>query len=546
MPRSMVDDLHAQALHRAHELCQETPRGRALRLDAKEYGGVIFDPLPELLLLVASEGGVLSLELFLGGLGNPFLGLLVVVRDGKSKREGRDDGRKEDGQDDGGVEVDADDAAVDRKYRNDKGELSLGRHGEAGDEAVAQVDVREALGLVEVWNDKTRKDLAQEGDAEHQALPDDGAVAKVADGDLEADGGREEDAHQPLEDALELADEDVMEVVAAAEGQAGDEGAHEEAGLGVVGGGHQAEEEAEHDGQLDRGAFLLGPHLGQHVPIEQAGEPRQRKVSAQTQEQKGRYDRNDEIRHADGTGQGREEGQYDEGDHVVDDGGADDELPDGGVDDLALPEDVHGDAQRRRAEAAAGGDGALGVDAQGEGDAYADADGQDGTDDGNDQAAGADELQHGNVDVDAGLEDQQDQANLSQHNERLRIGHVVRHGRPQYDPRKDLPDQAGHLEDPLRERPHDVDEGEEEDGGVQVGEGDVDAELGMVLLVTSAEGVVRHVAGSVDFGLFGQEARIRTRTVLIIGTERTAAEAAEDVGHHVPKERLGFERHVVY
>ena len=58
----------------------------------------------------------------------------------------------------------------------------------------------------------------------------DGAVAKVADGDLEADGGREEDAHQPLEEALELADEDVMEVVAAAEGQAGDEGAAAAAG----------------------------------------------------------------------------------------------------------------------------------------------------------------------------------------------------------------------------------------------------------------------------------------------------------------------------
>mmetsp|Transcript_10845 Transcript_10845/g.30477 ORF Transcript_10845/g.30477 Transcript_10845/m.30477 type:complete len:205 (-) Transcript_10845:1468-2082(-) len=97
MPRSMVDDLYSQALHGAHKLCEETPTGLALRLDAKEHSGVILDTLPKLLLLVVSAdaaiGGVLVLELFLGGLGDLFLCLLVVVRDSKSKQEGWDDGR---------------------------------------------------------------------------------------------------------------------------------------------------------------------------------------------------------------------------------------------------------------------------------------------------------------------------------------------------------------------------------------------------------------------------------------------------------------------
>ena len=140
--------------------------------------------------------------------------------------------------------------------------------------------------------------------------------------------------------------------------------------------------------------------------------------------------------------------------------------------------------------------------------------------------------------------------NLSQHDKRLRIGNIVRHGRPEDDPRKDLPHQTRHLEHPLGDGTHHVDERKEDYGRVQVGEFDVDAELG-VMFVISAQRVICYVAGSVDFGLGGQEARIRTRTavrVIIIGTEeRTAseAEAAEHVGDRVPEERLGFERHVL-
>mmetsp|Transcript_10845 Transcript_10845/g.30476 ORF Transcript_10845/g.30476 Transcript_10845/m.30476 type:complete len:406 (-) Transcript_10845:118-1335(-) len=400
------------------------------------------------------------------------------------------------------------------------------------------MDVGKSSRLVEVRNKEASENLPQKGNTKHQALPDDCTVAKVADGDLKADGGGEEDAHQPLQDALELADEDVMQIVAPAEGQTGDEGAHQETGLGIVGGGHQAQEQAQHNGQLDRSAFLLR-HLWQDEPIEQAWEPRQGDVSAKAQEQDGRYHGHHQVHDADRAGKGREERQDDEGNHIVDDCGANDELTDGSVDDLALPEDVHGDAQGRRAEAAAGRNGALGVDAQSKGDGYADADGQDRSDDGNYQTAGTDELQHGNVNVDAGLEDQKDQANLSQHDKRLGVGDPAGDGRAQDDPREDLADQAGHLEDALGEGPHHVDEGEEEDGGVQVVERYVDAELGMVLSVAAAAaaaiavvGLVRHVAGIVDLGLLGQEA-VRIRT----------PKAAEGVGRDVPKEWLDFERH---
>ena len=126
-----------------------------------------------------------------------------------------------------------------------------------------------------------------------------------------------------------------------------------------------------------------------------------------------------------------------------------------------------------------------------------------------------------------------DSPNLAQHDKGHGIGHPVGHGRSQYNPRKDLPDEAGHLEDALRKGPHDVDEGEKNYRGVQIVEGDVDAEFGVVLSVVSAVavgfavvGLVGHVAGIVDVGLFGQESVVRIRAA--------PTAAAEDVGQDVP------------
>mmetsp|Transcript_29285 Transcript_29285/g.64566 ORF Transcript_29285/g.64566 Transcript_29285/m.64566 type:complete len:89 (+) Transcript_29285:1471-1737(+) len=88
------------------------------------------------------------------------------------------------------------------------------------------MDVRKATSLVEVGHEEAGEYLTQESDAEDEPLPNDCAITKVADGNLKSDGGREEDSHQPLKDALELPNEDVMEFVAATEGKTGDEGTH--------------------------------------------------------------------------------------------------------------------------------------------------------------------------------------------------------------------------------------------------------------------------------------------------------------------------------
>ena len=127
--------------------------------------------------------------------------------------------------------------------------------------------------------------------------------------------------------------------------------------------------------------------------------------------------------------------------------------------------------------------------------------------------------------------------NLAQHNKRHGIGHPVGDGRAQYNPRKDLADQTGHLEDALGERPHEVDEGEEDYRGVEIVKGDVDAEFGVMLSIVAAVavvGFVGHVAGIVNVGLLGQESMVRIR----------AAAKAKGVRHKVPQEGLNLERHI--
>ena len=137
------------------------------------------------------------------------------------------------------------------EHRDHERELALGGHGQAGDEAIPEVQAVELGRVVEVGHDQPNRKLPYEGEREQHADADanDLPVDEVLDGDLEADAGREEDAHEPLEEALELRHEAHVDVVVpAAEDEAGDEGPHEEGGLGVVRGGHEGEEEEEEAG----------------------------------------------------------------------------------------------------------------------------------------------------------------------------------------------------------------------------------------------------------------------------------------------------------
>ena len=53
--------------------------------------------------------------------------------------------------------------------------------------------------LVEVGDQEANSNLPQQSKGEQTALPDNGAIAKVGDRDLEPDGRSKKDAHEPLQ-----------------------------------------------------------------------------------------------------------------------------------------------------------------------------------------------------------------------------------------------------------------------------------------------------------------------------------------------------------
>ncbi len=66
---------------------------------------------------------------------------------------------------------------------------------------------------------KPHGQLPQERQGEKQPITDHAQVREVLDRDLKSDARREEDAHEPLEQALELRHESHVHVVIAAEYQ---------------------------------------------------------------------------------------------------------------------------------------------------------------------------------------------------------------------------------------------------------------------------------------------------------------------------------------
>ena len=110
----------------------------------------------------------------------------------------------------------------------------------------------------------------------------------------------------------------------------------------------------------------------------------------------------------------------------VNDDGADNELPSGRVDYLALAEDVHDDAQVGGAKARPDSKGPDEVCADGDHHQEGEQDEQDAPCDRDDQAAAPDQLQRHQDNVDPRLNHQQDQPDLAHHHKRDGVRHVRR------------------------------------------------------------------------------------------------------------------------
>ena len=85
-------------------------------------------------------------------------------------------------------------------------------------------------------------------------MADDGKVAEVAHGYLEADRGGEEDLEQPVEHTLHLLGPRPVHVIVGAEAEAGEECAEQVRRAERVAERHQADGEAEHLGRRGGGS----------------------------------------------------------------------------------------------------------------------------------------------------------------------------------------------------------------------------------------------------------------------------------------------------
>ena len=139
--------------------------------------------------------------------------------------------------------------------------------------------------------------------------------------------------------------------------------------------------------------------------------------------------------------------QQDQRDHIVDDGSRDDELPAGRVQLLANLQDVQGDGHGGWRQGSTHSEGLYDVDAgDPEGEGGADPQRERTAYRGHDQPLAPDLLEHGQVDLEAGLQDQQQQAHLADEGEGQGEGHHVQQLWAEHHAHDHLPDQAGDLD----------------------------------------------------------------------------------------------------
>ena len=283
-------------------------------------------------------------------------------------------------------------------------------------------------------------ELADDRAAQQQRLHEDVRARDGRDGDREADGAGEEEAHEPVGDALHLAVPGLVDDVVAAEAQAREERAQQLRRARVLARGDQ-----EHGHEEQGPEHGLGP-----VPL---GDPRQHGVledpghDAHGQKTDGA----DEHDHGgDGHDVGRGAAAVDEVLHareqrdvhdLVDRRGRDDELADGLVQHGPDPQDVQRDARRDGRHGRADDEG-LGVRrAPGLGDGEAEAQGQRGAHGADGEAARAQNLEQLDVDHEADLQRVEHEADLADDLQHRGVGHEVEEVGPEDDARDDLSDE---------------------------------------------------------------------------------------------------------
>ena len=116
-------------------------------------------------------------------------------------QEGRVDGRQQHCKHHRTVSVRVKRARLPRGRRHDEGEFTPRAHGETNDLRCAQLE-----GL----SKGTGGDLAECHQQKHRGAPQHAPVPQVTDGDLEADGARKEDPHEPPENVLHPTLPDVL------------------------------------------------------------------------------------------------------------------------------------------------------------------------------------------------------------------------------------------------------------------------------------------------------------------------------------------------
>jgi hypothetical protein len=145
-------------------------------------------------------------------------------------------------------------------------------------------------------SDLTDSQFTQQGQGEDQTLPNDFSLSKIRKGDLESNGCTEKDAHQPLQDTLELTDKQVMQRMRGTKGQPGNKGTHQIRSLAIICRRHENDKKADHDTHFHFAVgFFLEPC--QNVLVDQIGQNKNCQISTNDQITKstddGDHDRGD-------------------------------------------------------------------------------------------------------------------------------------------------------------------------------------------------------------------------------------------------------------
>mmetsp|Transcript_36987 Transcript_36987/g.54155 ORF Transcript_36987/g.54155 Transcript_36987/m.54155 type:complete len:194 (-) Transcript_36987:372-953(-) len=181
-------------------------------------------------------------------------------------------------------------------------------------------------------------------------------------------------------------------------GQSGNKNTHKETSFCIISSRHKSQNQSKHDNHLCLPLLFLW-HLLHDSGINKFGKDKDSNVSTNNEKSERGNNGSDNLSHSGISLQCGKLTENNKSNHVIDDGGGHDELSYGRVYDFSLAEYVHGNAETGGSKGGTGGYGGFGVEAEGKGDGERYGDGCDGSDDCNDDSAGTDETEGGEVNV---------------------------------------------------------------------------------------------------------------------------------------------------